>query len=224
MSKKHGMTWKSRNALAMRISDEARRLGYQSAEPYYLFEAYDEVPEGFTLPTLVDPMEPFCHDCGSKLLVQNGYDPDPSWKEIKAYRDAHDGADLPYLHQDSGESDSHHSCPGCGKHLDTSYTTYCCEQEAAGYSEDDWIHPYELTALAHLVDQTDWQDGPLKMEVENIATDCLERRLRVTASQERDARIRDAGQAITTAIAGVSKSLGWLKRMAEPIYYSDEED
>lgn len=216
------MKWKQRDNLASRIRQEALRLGYESASPHYLFEAYDEVPEGFKMPAHVDSMEPFCRECGEKLLRENGYDPDPSWDAREAYQEANHGYDPPRLIEDSSESDCHYSCPTCGKHLDSSYTEYCCEEEAAGFGEDGPILPYELQSLAHLVEQTDWQDGPLKTIVEDLATTCVSKRLVVTAAQERDARLRESWQALVGFAGRVAKSFSWLGRMAEQPYYEDD--
>ncbi len=137
--------------LESRCRRELGSIGRNIPRAYYLFQAYDEVPENWPEDPSnphVDPMENFCEPCALQRIEQMRAVGIPI-AERESYADSNGAYEGPW--QDWGEShDCVSICPDCGTVLETTMTEYCIREECGAYEESRCYNSSDLACAALL--------------------------------------------------------------------------
>lgn len=241
------MTWRtehfSPHNLTADLIEEARYYGVYLKEPFYLFDGDDEYPDGLEWPEDLrhcDAYSLFCETCADRTVaefVAKGFlKLDPRGHRAFGSEEFYYG---PHRHE--GETDDWGSCARCGVDLDVCSTDYAI-RESIEYLDDnrdsEWFYkgerfhgwsPFDLMTAAKLMDRgfDAWRGASDETKERNARILQLALEVRrdytVTASEERDARLREVGRGLKEAASSIGRLFGkwWEGMTAEPRY--DEE-
>lgn len=243
------MTWRtnkfSTHNLTAELVQQAKFYDVLLKDAFYLFDSEEDVPDGFEMPdglSHADWSDMFCEPCADAIIAESIAKGMLKRNPERSYR-WHGDYDGFYYGPISveGETDSEGNCGRCGVDLDVCTTDYgiraMLEALEDGRESEWWFKGdrghgwsrFDLMLAAKLLDRgVDSWSGSSEETKERNATILrlaleVRRDFTVTAAEERDARIREAGRGLCIAAKTVGSALGkWWERITRDIDYIEE--
>jgi len=239
------MTWRTEHFSPHNLTDElvqqAKFYDVHLKDAFYLFDSEEDVPEGFEMPPDLnhsDWSDMFCEPCVDAIIAESIAKGMLKRNPERSHR-WHGDDDGFYYGPISVEGETDHcgNCSRCGVDLDVCSTDYAIEGMLESLEEgrdSEWWYKgirsqgwskFDLMTAAKLLDRgfdswrgaSDKNDKILRLALE------VRRDFQVTAAEERDARIREAGRGLRTAAKKVGAVLGtWWKSLTRDLEYDVE--